>query len=164
LKSRGARLVCALMPLLLLLTLRPSATGAQTSVQLAFGGSVSFGTPTAADFTAAVLEAETPLSYQVTTTAEPVGSFTTTVSIRSSSPTLGGGKSLADLEWRRGDDATWHALTTVDVTVESRVNNGAVQGHTWDNTIFFRVALHWASDAPASYTGNLVVTVSTIQP
>jgi hypothetical protein len=139
--------------------------GAQTSVQLALSGvPVSFDAPTAADLTVGTLEAPTPLSFQVATTAEPAGSFTTTVSIRASSATLGGGKPAADLEWRRGDDPTWHALTTSDAIVESRVADGIPEGHTWDNTIYFRIALHWTSDPPATYTGNLVFTVSTTQP
>lgn len=151
--------------LLLLFALDASLAGAQTGVQLSFsGGSVSFAAPTAADYRAGIFAAETPLPFHVATTAEPSGSFTTIVSIRSSSPTLGGGKALADLEWRRGDDVTWHALTTADVVVETRVAGGAPDGHSWDNTIYFRIALHWTSDPPATYTGNLVVTVTTTQP
>jgi hypothetical protein len=141
-----------------------STAGAQTGVQLAFSGSASFGAPTAADYAAGTLEAASPLPFQVVTTAEPSGSFTTTVYIRSSSSTLGGGKPVADLEWRRGDDPTWHALTTSDGVIENRVADGTTQGHSWDNTIYFRVALHWTSDPPAIYTGNLVITVSTTQP
>ena len=162
--SRRATLAGALTTLLLALTLQPSTADAQTGVQLGFSGSVSFGAPTAADYSTATLEAETPLPYQVTTTGEPAGSFTTTVYIRSSSATLGGGKPLSDLEWRRGDDPTWHALTTSDAVVESRITVGTAPGHSWDNTIHFRMALHWTSDSPATYTGNLVVTVSATQP
>jgi len=137
----------------------------QASVQLAFSGPpVSFASPTVADYTAARLETTAPLPFQISTTSEPTGSFTTTVYIRSSSATLGGGKSVADMEWRRGDESTWRALTTTDAIVESRVSNGTAQGHSWDNTIYFRIALRWTSDPPAIYTGDLVITVSTTQP
>jgi len=150
--------------LLFALTLSASNVLAQTGVQLSFSGSVSFDPPTAADYTAGSLESATPLPFQVVTTSEPSGSFTTKVYIRSSSATLGGGKAVGDMEWRRDDDPTWHALTTSDAIVESRVAEGASEGHTWSNTIHFRIALNWTTDPPAIYTGNLVVTVSTTQP
>jgi len=150
--------------LLLALALSASASAAQTEVQLAFGGSVSFGAPTAADYSAGSLEAVTPLPFEVVTTSDLSGTITTTVSIRSSSSTLGSGKPVATMEWRRGDDPTWRALTTTDAIVESRIAQAAPEGYTWDNTIHFRVTLGWTSDPPATYTGNLVITVSTTQP
>lgn len=150
--------------LLLAVALSASTSAAQTEVQLTFSGSVSFGAPTAADYSAGSLEAATPLPFEVVTTSELSGTITTTVSIRSSSATLGSGKPVATMEWRRGDDATWRALTTTDAIVESRIAQAAPAGHTWDNTIHFRVALDWTSDTPATYTGNLVITVSTTQP
>lgn len=138
---------------------------AQTAVTLSFsGGPVVFPAPTDADLTAGSLEAIDVLQFDVSTSSEPVGSFTTRVSIRSSSATLGGGKSLADLEWRRDDDETWHQLTTTDVVVDSRTSAGVIAGHTWNNSIRFRIALHWTGDPPATYTGNLVITVATTQP
>jgi hypothetical protein len=147
------------------LALCAHAGHAQTTVALAFsGGSVAFPAPTTADLTAGSLDATDPLLFEVTTSTEPVGSFTTRVYIRSSSATLGGGKPVADLEWRRDDDVTWRQLTTTDVLVESRTTTGLVAGHTWSNSIRFRVALHWTSDPPATYVGNLVLTVSATQP
>ncbi|MFN2601631.1 MAG: hypothetical protein ABR582_02615 [Gemmatimonadaceae bacterium] len=147
--------------------LSPSLGGAQgTQVQLTVtGGPLTFGAPTAADLTVGKLESTTALTYQAETSAEPTGgTHTTTVYIRSSVSTLGGGKAVADLEWRRADDATWHALTTSDVAVQSRTDSFSLQGHTWSNSIYFRVALHWTGDPPATYTGNLVLTVSATQP
>lgn len=158
------RLARAAPALLFALAMASSIAGAQAGVQLSFSGSVSFDAPTAADYTAGAMESATPLPFQMVTTSEPSGSFTTTVYIRSSSATLGGGKAVGDMEWRRGDDPTWHALTTSNAIVESRIAEGAPEGHTWDNTIHFRIALHWTTDLPATYTGNLVVTVSTTQP
>jgi len=150
--------------LLFALAASPSASVAQTYVQLAFGGSVSFGAPTLADLSAGSLEATTPLPFEVVTSSELSGSFTTTVAIRSSSATLGGGKPVTSMEWRREDDPTWHALTTTDAIVESRIAQGSPEGHTWGNTIYFRVALSWTGDPPGTYTGNLVMTVSATQP
>jgi hypothetical protein len=100
----------------------------QASVQLAFSGPpVSFASPTVADYAAAMLETTAPLPFQISTTSEPTGSFTTTVYIRSASATLGGGKSVADMEWRRGDESSWRALTTTDAIVESHVAASAME-------------------------------------
>lgn len=138
--------------------------GAQTGVQLTFSGAGSFGAATAADFAAGTLDATSPLPFTVVTTSEPVGSFTATVYIRSSSSTLGTGKPISDMEWRLGDDPIWHALTTLDTVVETHVVAGAPQGHSWSNAIHFRIALHWTVDRPATYSGNLVVTVAATKP
>jgi hypothetical protein len=138
--------------------------GAQTGVQLTFTGTGSFGVATAADFAAGTLDATSPLPFTVVTTSEPAGSFTTTVYIRSSSSTLGTGKRISDMEWRLGDDPAWHALTTIDAVVETHVAAGAPQGHSWSNAIHFRIALHWTGDRPATYAGNLVVTVAATKP
>jgi hypothetical protein len=150
--------------LLAVSTAGASIADAQTVVQLTFGGSTSFGAPTAADYTAGTLETATPLSFQVQTTSEPSGSFTTHLAIRSASSSLGGGKPVSHMEWRRGDDSQWRALTTNDVTVESRTVAGDPLGHTWDNTIYFRVALQWSGDRPGTYAGNLIFTLTASQP
>jgi hypothetical protein len=147
------------------LALGAPAAGAQTAVALTFGGgSVLFPAPIAADLTSGSLEATDLLQFDVATSSEPVGSFTTSIYIRSSAATLGGGKPVADLEWRRDDDPAWHSLTTTDALVEGRIATGIPAGHSWSNSIHFRIALHWTGDPPATYTGSLVITVSTTQP
>ncbi|MDB4891128.1 MAG: hypothetical protein JWL61_2983 [Gemmatimonadetes bacterium] len=157
----GMRWFATVTPTLLLaFALHSSAAYAQTNVQLLLGGAAAFNAPTAADLSAGTLEGSTPLAFQVVTTGEPSGSLSTSVYIRSSASTLGGGKSVADLEWRRDDDPTWRALTTSDVLVESRSLAGVPEGHSWDNTIQFRMALRWTGDPPATYRGSLVLTVS----
>jgi len=151
--------------MLLLACVTSGRAGAQTGVQLVLSGQQgSFAVPTVADYAAGILEATQPIDFQVITTSEPAGPLTTTVYIRSFSSTLGGGKPVADMEWRRGGDQTWHVLTTTDAIVERRIVQGSPQGHTWDNTIHLRVALSWASDPPGTHVGNLILTVSTIQP
>ncbi len=165
-RARVIALVRALIFLLLAIAMTPSPGKTQTQVTLTLtGGPVSFATPTASDFTVGGLEAATPLTYQAQTIEEPpIGTHTTTVYIRSSSATLGGGKPVGDLEWRRGDDLTWRSLTTTNAAVESRTTSYDVLGHTFSNTVHFRVALRWTTDAPATYTGNLVFTEAVTQP
>jgi hypothetical protein len=152
---------------LLAIAFAPSAGIAQLQqVQLTIsGGPASFPAPTASDLTAGSLLSSNALTYQAHTSVEPaVGTLTSQVYIRSSSATLGGAKPVAHLEWRRDDDVTWHALTTTDAVVESRTTSFNVSGHTWTNTVHFRVALHWVGDPPATYTGNLVFTMTAAQP
>ncbi len=152
--------------ILLALLLSPCAGAAQvTQVQLTLSGPLTFGAPTAADLTTGTLASTSAMTYQAQTTLEPaLGTHTTTVYIRSSSATLGGGKALGDLQWRRADDVTWHTLTTSNVAVESQTKSFSLTGHTFSNSILFRVTLRWTGDPPATYTGQLVLTLSTTQP
>jgi hypothetical protein len=157
--------LAAIVALTFMSALSARTSGAQIVVQLTLSGPAGlFPTPTPSDFSAGTLGAAGPLTFQVATTSEPSRLFVTTVSVRGSSSTLGGGKPIADLQWRRGDDPTWHALTIVDAIIESRAAQGAPQGHVWDDTIYIRVALRWTTDAPAAYGGNMVLTVSTTTP
>lgn len=152
--------------ILLALLLSPRAGAAQaTQVQLTLSGPLTFGAPTAADLTAGTLASTASMTYQAQTSLEPeLGTHTTTVYIRSSGATLGGGKPVGAVEWRRADDVSWHALTTSNVAVESHTTSFSLSGHTFSNSIYFRVALQWTGDPPATYTGNLVLTISTAQP
>jgi hypothetical protein len=89
---------------------------------------------------------------------------TTTVSIRSISANLGGGKAIADLEWRRSDLATWNSITLTDAQVEQRIVVNKGLNDPWSNTIFFRMVLNWTTDAPATYSGTYQVTLSQTVP
>jgi hypothetical protein len=92
------------------------------------------------------------------------GSRTTTVSIRSISANLGGGKVIGDLEWRRSDLATWNSVTLTDAQIEQRVAVSKGLNDPWSNTVFFRMVLHWATDAPATYSGTYQITLSQTVP
>ena len=146
-----------------LLTFR--GVGAQESVSLSLtGGTVSFPAPAASDFIAGTLASTGTYTFQVDHVSPAAGTFTSTVYLRSSSATLGSGKPVADLEWRRTDDTVWHALTTSDVAVESQGFNGGNQLNIWQNSIEFRVALKWSDTPPTSYESTLVYTVATSRP
>lgn len=133
----------------------------KTDLTLA-GAVITFPAPTAADYITGFVNS-TGVTFTVDATTGNQ-SHTTTVLIRSSSLNLGGGKVLADLQWRRSDLGTWNSITTTDAQVEQRVmvRNGA--NDPWTNTIFFRMILNWATDAPATYTANYVVTLSQTVP
>jgi hypothetical protein len=146
----------------LALTLCASPLAAQKTTMTLTGGTITFNAPTAADYIAGYIDSSTGVSFTLDATAG--GSRTTTVSVRSTSASLGGGKVIGDLRWRRSDLATWNSMTLTDSQVEQRVQvkNGA--NDPWGNTVFFRMLLSWTTDAPATYSANYQITLSQTVP
>ena len=136
----------------------------QVSITLTGAPNV-FPAPTLADFSAGVIAEPTGILFTVNQTGGPANVIhTTIVAIRASSASLGGGKALSDLEWRRADLATWNPMTTTNATIESRPIQKNQVNDTWNNTIFLRMQLRWATDAPAVYTTGLVFTLTVTTP
>ena len=133
----------------------------KTSLTLA-SATVTFPAPTAADYINGFVDAPTGVTFSIN--AINGGSRTTTISIRSISTDLGGGKAIADLEWRRSDLATWNSVTLTDAQIEQRVAVSKGLNDPWSNTIFFRMLLHWTTDAPATYSGTYQITLSQTVP
>lgn len=133
-----------------------------TSLTLA-GQTITFPAPTATDYINGFVNSATGVTFTVNAT-NGNQSHTTTVLIRSTSANLGGGKVLADLQWRRSDLVTWNSITTVNAAVEARVvvRNGA--NDPWNNTIFFRMILNWATDPNATRSANYSITLSQTVP
>ena len=148
--------------LALVLVASPLAAQSPKTILTVAGGTINFAAPTAADYIAGFINSGTGATF--TLQAQTGTSRTTTVSIRSLSATLGNGKVIGDLEWRRSDLATWNSITLTDVQVEQRVlvRNGS--NDPWSNTIFFRMILTWTTDAPATYSGNYQITLSQTVP
>jgi hypothetical protein len=133
-----------------------------TSLTLA-GQTITFPAPTANDYINGFVNS-TGVTFTVKNVFSNQGAHTTTILIRSPSPNLGGGKVLGDLQWRRSDLVTWNSITAVDAQVEQRVLIAGTQNDPWNNTIFFRLLLNWATDAPATYTANYTITLSQTVP
>lgn len=146
----------------LALAMFASPLAAQKTILTVAGGTITFAAPTAADYIAGFIDAATGATF--TLNAQTGTSRTTTISIRSTSGSLGNGKVIGDLQWRRSDLATWNSITLTDVQVEQRVVVRGVLNDPWSNTIFFRMKLTWATDAPATYTGNYQITLSQTVP
>jgi hypothetical protein len=141
----------------------PCGARAQVSLTLTQTPNV-FPTPALADYNAGVIQNPTGIAFAVAVTGGAAANRTTTVSVRASSASLGNGKSLSDLEWRRADLATWNAMTTSDVSVESRPVKKNTLNDPWSNTVFLRMLLSWTSDAPATYATGLVFTLTVTTP
>ena len=139
-----------------------SPLSAQKTTLTLTGGTITFPAPTAADYINGYVNSTTGVLYTINSVNGV--NRTTTISIRTTSANLGGTKSIADLMWRRSDLATWTSISLTDAQVEQKpvVNKGL--NDPWSNTIFFRMNLNWATDAPATYTGSYTITLSQTVP
>lgn len=146
----------------LALGLLAAPLAAQKTTLTVTGGTITFPAPTAADYIAGFIDSSTGATF----TINSVNGLprTTTVSIRSTSASLGSGKLIGDLQWRRSDLATWNSVTLTDSQVEQRIVVNKGLNDPWSNTIFFRMALSWTRDAPATYSASYVITLSQTVP
>lgn len=158
-KLRGAS-TSAAIALALLSLARPLA--AQRTNLSVSGGTITFPAPTAADYVAGFIDAATGATFTVN--AQTGASRTTTITIRATSPDLGNGKLLGDLQWRRSDLATWNDITLSDAQVEQRIVINKGLNDPWSNTIFFRMKLSWTADAPGTYSASYALTLSQTVP
>ncbi len=154
--TRLAVAIAIAMPLL------ASPLSAQKTTLTLTGGTITFPAPTAADYINGYVNSTTGVLYTVNSVNGV--NRTTTISIRTTSANLGGGKAIADLEWRRSDLATWNSISLTDAQVEQRVVVNKGLNDPWSNTIFFRMTLNWATDAPATYSGSYTITLSQTVP
>ncbi len=139
-----------------------AAQNPRTSLTLT-GGTVTFPAPTANDYIAGFLNSATGVTFTLDATSgnQP---HTTTVLIRTTSASLGGGKPIGHLQWRRSDLAVWTSITATNAQIEQRVQVRNVLNDPWSNTVFFRLLLDWTTDAPATYTANYEITLSQTVP
>jgi hypothetical protein len=145
------------------LALLTQPAAAQLTLFSVAGATITFPAPTAADYIAGFVNSTTGVTFTVDAFLLG-GSRTTTVAIRAVSATLGGGKLIGDLQWRRSDLAGWTSITSTNAQVEQRVQvlNGA--NDPWSNTVFFRMILTWGTDPPATYSANYEITLTQTVP
>jgi hypothetical protein len=152
----------AAIALVLALVASPLAAQSPKTILTLAGGTITFPAPTAADYIAAYVYSASGVTF--TANAQTGTSRTTTISIRSTSASLGNGKVIGDLQWRRSDLTTWNSITLTDAQVEQRILVRGGLNDPWSNTIFFRMVLNWATDAPATYSANYQITLSQTVP
>ena len=158
---------------LLLVLGAPEARAQKLTLLINSGSPVAFPNATEADYDNASVNATTgsvtataPLSFTLDLLGGGGGgvSRTGSLSIRSSSATMGGTKPIGDLQWRRGDLGTWNDMTTTNVLVQSNTMQRNSVHDPWGNTIVFRVKLNWGTDGPATYTPTIVLTATLTTP
>jgi hypothetical protein len=159
LKLSGGSTIAAIS---LAVALLASPLEAQRTILTLTSGTIAFAPPTAIDYDAGYTDSPTGVTFAVN--AQTGTSRTTTISIRSTSASLGSGKAIGELQWRRSDLAVWNSITLTDAQVEQRVQVRNGLNDPWGNTIFFRMLLNWTTDPPATYTGNYVITLSQTVP
>lgn len=160
--ARNLLSVSTTAAVLLALFLFASPIAAQKTILTLAGGTITFPSPTASDYIAGFVNAATGVTFTIS--AQTGTSRTTTIAIRSSSANLGTGKVIGDLQWRRSDLTNWNSIALTNSQVEQRIVVRGVLNDPWTNTIFFRMILNWATDAPATYSGNYVITLSQTVP
>ncbi len=146
----------------LALALVASPLSAQKTNLALAGGTITFPAPTAADYVAGAVNSTTGVTFTINSLNGV--QRTTTISIRSLSANLGNGKVIGNLQWRRSDLAVWNSITLTDAQVEQRVVVNKGLNDPWSNTIFFRMVLNWATDAPATYSATYQITLSQTVP
>lgn len=160
--KRTLRGVGASVAISLALALCALPVAAQRTTLALAGGTVTFAAPTAAEYDAGFIDSPTGVTFTVDAQTGTIR--TTTISIRSTSASLGSGKVIGELQWRRSDLATWTAMTLTDAQVEQRVVVRSLSNDPWSNTIFFRMLLNWTTDGPALYQANYQITLSQTVP
>lgn len=158
-KLRGASTSAAMA---LSLAAVASPVAAQKTILSVTGGTITFPAPTAADYVAGFVNSATGVTFNIN--AQTGTSRTTTITIRSNSASLGNGKVIGDLQWRRSDLATWNDITLTDAQVEQRIVVRNALNDPWSNTIFFRMKLDWTTDPPGTYSATYQITLSQTVP
>jgi len=153
----------AAISLALVLLASPLAAQNPVTTLTLSGQTITFPAPTATDYINGFVNSATGVTFTVNATSGNQ-THTTTVRIRSTSTTLGNGKLLSDLQWRRSDLATWNSITLTDATVEARSVRRNSTNDPWNNTIFFRMLLAWTDDPPATSSANYRITLSQTVP
>jgi len=134
----------------------------RTNLTLA-GATITFPAPTANDYVAGFVNSTSGVTFTLDASSGNQ-SHTTTIHIRATSASLGGGKLIGDLQWRRSDLTAWTSITATDAQIEQRVQVRNGLNDPWSNTIFFRMLLDWTTDAPATYTADYQITLSQTVP
>src|SRR4029078_2132280 len=160
--QRGLRGVSTSEEIAIALVAAASPLAAQKTSLTVTGGTITFPAPTAADYIAGFVNSTTGVTFTINSTNGV--KRTTTVSIRYTCASVGNGKVLGDLQWRRSDLATWSSITQTNAQVEQRIVVNKGLNDPWSNTVFFRMLLNWTSDAPATYTANYQITLSQTVP
>jgi len=160
--QRKLRGVSTSVALAIALALVASPLAAQKTSLTVTGGTITFPSPTAADYIAGFVNSTGGVTFTVN--SQNGVQRTTTITVRSTSADLGNGKMIGDLQWRRSDLATWNSITLTDAQVEQRIVINKVLNDPWSNTIFFRLVLNWTSDGPATYSANYQLTLSQTVP
>ncbi len=135
------------------------------SLSLTGGSPIAFPNPVETDYDNGSVAATAALGFTIDLSkGGGAGGRHGILSIRAASAVMGGTKPISDMQWRRSDLATWNNLTTSDVQVESRamVKNGF--NDPWSNSLFFRAALSWTTDGPATYTPTIILTCTITTP
>lgn len=157
---------CLVMLAVLTHTQSGAAHAQSTDFRLSVG-SVSFPTPTLANYASWPPSATGPVtdSVPVQFTVDRVRHSTvriTAVWIRCNGTT--GVKSCADIEWRSNTNSSWRPLSLIDEEVEERRVIPLQSNDPWSGILWLRVRLNLNDPAPSVSTSNIALTMSVFRP
>jgi hypothetical protein len=122
---------------------------------------VTFDPPTVDDYARGFVTGATGITFTVDVTSAGGRMRTGVVSIRATAATVGGGKPVSDVQWRRSDQPTWNSLTLTNADVEGHQMSNTIN-NPWSNAIVFRILVSWRTDPPATYTADIEITLTQI--
>jgi hypothetical protein len=122
---------------------------------------VTFAPPTVDDYASGFVTGATGITFTVGVASAGGRVRTGTVSIRATAATVGGGKPVSDVQWRRSDQANWNSLTLTNAAVEGHSMSNNVN-NPWSNAIVFRILVNWRTDPPATYTADIEITLTQV--
>lgn len=126
---------------------------------------ITFPTPTEADYDNGFVNASTSIvaTFNDTKESGPLAGDQRTSTISISGSTTGS-KPIGDFQWQRNGTGTWTSLTATDATVESRQIIVNTLNDPWAATVLFRSLLNWTTDAPGSYSATIVFKLTITTP
>lgn len=127
--------------------------GAQRRTSLVISGWPLTATSTSAnDFEAGfVLLGATSFTVDAVSNSPAFTLRSTTVSVQCvPACPRSGTLSLAGVQWRRNDQATWNTLTTAYAPIETRTLSFGGANDPWSQTVQWRYALNWATNGPTA--------------
>lgn len=149
---------------MVLVAVTTEAAAQRFRLRVTDGAPVTFPVPTEASYDAGFVLSGELLDFDVNAQTAPNILRESRVSIRSTTGTMGSGKPIADLQWRRADLGVWNSMTTANVVIEARDILRNSLNDPWGNSVEFRVLLDWADDPPGAYAPGLVVTLTILAP
>ena len=126
---------------------------------------VTFASPTAADYVAGYLYASSNISATIKPTAGTTNDRNSLLYIRATSANLGGAKPVSNLEYQCTVGPAWTQMTTANVLITQNRTGVGGPNSPWSCILQFRIKLAWTSDLTgATFSATVVTTLKTTTP
>lgn len=142
-----------------------TAARSQSTTLTVSATTVTFASPTAADYVAGYLYASPNISATIQPTTGTTNDRNSLLYIMTSSANLGGSKPVSNLEYKCTAGSTWTQMTTTNVLIAQNRTGVGGPNSPWSCILQFRIKLAWTSDLNgATFAATLVTTLTTTTP